>query len=104
MTTAVNLKALRRFDSQRFVSQLIHDSEKARVALFCLEPGQEVPPHSASSEVVFMVVEGKGQVVVGNDQVAVEAGSLVVGPPLVPHGLKAEERLVVVAVIAPRPG
>lgn len=103
MTTAVNLKTLRQFDSRRFVSQLIHDSEKARVALFCLEPGQEVSPHTAPSEVVFIGLEGKGQVLVGKDEVAVEAQSLVVCPPHVPHGIKAEQRLVIVAVIAPRP-
>lgn len=97
------IKKLVEFSSQRYVVKLVHDSEKARVALFCLEPGQKVEAHTSPSEVVFYAIEGKGKVVVGEAKPQVQGGTIVVCPPQAPHGLEAESRLIVLAVIAPRP-
>jgi quercetin dioxygenase-like cupin family protein len=99
----INLEELCQFDTERPLSLLVHDSDKARVALFCLKAGQEVPPHTTSSEVVLFVVRGRGRAVVGEEEPEVERNSLVVCPPEAPHGFKAEEDMVVLAVIAPRP-
>ncbi|MBI4288072.1 MAG: cupin domain-containing protein [Chloroflexi bacterium] len=101
---AQQVARLREFDSKRFVSKLIFDSEKMRVVLFCLKAGQEVSPHSAPSEVLFHCIEGQGEAIVGDEKVDLAPGSLVDCPPQMPHGLVAETDLVVVAVIAPRPG
>ena len=103
MTTAIHVKGLCQFDSKRFVSKVMHDSKNSRVALFCLEPEQEVLSHTSTSEISFLVMEGKGQVFIGGDQVPVETDSLVVCPPQVPHGMKAEQHMVVLAFMAPRP-
>lgn len=100
---ATRLSQFQEFDSKRVVSKLLHDSEKCRVVLFCLEPGQEVSPHESSSEVIFYGVEGKGTVLVGTDEVELEPRAFVVCPPMLRHGIKAEERTVVLAVITPRP-
>jgi quercetin dioxygenase-like cupin family protein len=101
---AIQLSQFQEFDSRRVVSKLLYDSDKCRVVLFCLEPDQEVPPHESSSEVIFYGVEGKGSVLVGADRVGVAPGTIVVCPPMLPHGIKATERVTVLAVIAPRPG
>ena len=99
----LNLKELIQFDEQRYVSKMVHDSEKVRVVLFCLKEGQEVLPHTSTSELVLFVAEGRGKAVLGESQLDIERNSVVVCPPEVPHGFKAEEDLVVLAVIAPRP-
>ncbi len=99
----IQLAQVKEFDTGRLVSKLLHDSERCRVVLFCLEPGQELSPHQSSSEVIFYGVEGKGTISVGDDTVGVESGTVVVCPPLLPHGIKAEERTTVLAVITPRP-
>ena len=95
---------LKEFDPQRFVSKLIFDSERMRVVLFCLKAGQELTPHSAPSEVMFHCVEGAGKAIIGKDDIPLVPGALVDCPPQVSHGLKAEKDLVVLAIIAPRPG
>ncbi len=99
----IRLSQFQQFDSTRVVSQLLHDSERCRVALFCLEPGQEVTPHTSSSEVLFYGVEGQGTILIGTEEVGLKEGSLVVCPPMVPHGIKAAERAVIMAIITPRP-
>ena len=98
-----NLKALIEFDPGRRVVKLLHDSPKLRVVLFCLLDGQEVPPHTAPSEVVFYVFQGRGEITVGGERQAVGAGDILTCPPEAPHGLRGEDNFVVLAVIAPPP-
>lgn len=100
---AIQLSQFQEFDSKRVVSKLLYDSERCRVVLFCLEPGQEVSPHKSSSEVLFYGVTGKGTVLVGADEVGLEPLAFVACPPMLPHGLKAEEKTVVLAILTPRP-
>ena len=100
---AEQIAKLKEFDARHYVSKLIFDSERMRVALFCLKAGQELPAHTAASEVLFYCVEGEGEAQVGQDWVALSAGSLVDCAPQVAHGLRAKKDLVVLAMIAPRP-
>lgn len=83
--------------------ELLFDSEKMRVILFNLEKGQEIPPHTSTSEVLMYVVKGRGQFFVGDDVEEVEEGSLVVCKPEESHGMSATDRMTVLAVVAPRP-
>lgn len=104
-TKALKLSDFREFDSGRHVAKLIHDSEKSRVVLFCLEPGQELSPHESPSEVVFYGVEGSPAILLGDERVVMPPQSIVVCPPMVPHGISAGEgRSTVLAIITPRPG
>ncbi|MEW6034525.1 MAG: cupin domain-containing protein [Chloroflexota bacterium] len=99
----VQILESQQFDSKRYVSRLLHDSEKSRVVLFCLEPGQVLPPHESTSEVVFYCVEGKSIILIGEEEVVLGPKALVVCPPLVSHGIKAAGRSTVLAIITPRP-
>ena len=103
-TRAITISEFQEFDSKKYVSKLLHDSEKSRVVLFCLDKGQELSPHESASEVIFYGVEGKATILVGAERVLLGPKSIVVCPPLAPHGISASERVTVLAVITPRPG
>lgn len=99
----IRLADFREFAPDRHIAKLMHDSDKCRVVLFCLEVGQELAPHESTSEVVFYGVEGKCQVGVGKDWLVLEPQTIVTCPPNVPHGLKAATKTSVLAIITPRP-
>lgn len=105
MTVFVNLNQAVRFGPDRALNQLITDSDDARVVLFGLEPGQSIPAHSSSSTVLMQVVDGKGRFLVGEEERSVGPGDLAICPPNCLHAMFAgrEGRMVVVAVMAPRP-
>jgi len=92
-----------KFSPDRFVSRLLYDSDAMRVVVFGLLPGQEIPPHTAPSRVVLHMVRGKGAFLTGSGEQPACAGAFVVTEPDEPHGLKADEKTVLLAVIAPRP-
>jgi len=90
-------------DPERIRPTLLHNSTQMRVVLFGFEPGQEMSPHTAPSEICFHIVEGAGTVLVGEEEQEVGAGAIVFCPPDVLHGIKARQRMTVLAVIAPSP-
>ena len=91
------------FDAGHPGKKLIHNSENMRVVRFCLKAGQEIEPHTAEPEVLMLTLKGKGVFTVGEKKFDVSAGSMAVCRSKEPHGIKAKEDMVVMAVIAPSP-
>ena len=90
--------------TSRPATALVHDSADARVVVFRIEPGQEMAVHTSTSTVLLAVVSGRGTAIGAEGERAVRAGDLVVYDTSEPHGMRAQEQLVIAAVIAPRPG
>jgi quercetin dioxygenase-like cupin family protein len=88
----------------RPATALIHDAADARVVLFRIEPGQEVPVHTSTSTVLLLIVSGSGTVAGADGEREVRAGDIVAYDNNERHGMRATgEQLVIAAVIAPRP-
>lgn len=74
---------------------------------YCLEPGQAQAGHRhAVGDKLYYVVSGRGRVRVGGDERDVGPGDLACAPAGEEHGLAnpGPERLVVLVVMAPKPG
>lgn len=88
----------------RPATTLLHDSANARVVIFRIEPGQEVPVHTSGSTVLLVILSGTGTVAGDGAERRVGPGDIVAYEPAEPHGMRAGgEQLVIAAVIAPRP-
>lgn len=94
-----------RFSPTRPMAQVLSQSEHGRVVLFGCEPGQGMAPHTNPSMLVMQVVEGRGRLLVGEEERSVAQGDLAICPPAVLHGFTADpdERLVLLVLIGPRP-
>ncbi|MBF0337204.1 MAG: cupin domain-containing protein [Candidatus Magnetobacterium sp. LHC-1] len=99
----LDLKKLINFNATSFSKQMLSDKPEMRMALMCLEPGQEIKPHKAPMRLVMYCVEGRGVFTVGEEEVEADAKTAILCDPMVPHGFKASkgERLVVMAVVTP---
>lgn len=92
-------------NASRPATAVIHDSPDARVVVFRIEPGQSVPLHTSPSTVLLSVLSGHGIVSSATDEHDVKAGDLIAYDPRAPHGMRAtDSQLVLMAIIAPRPG
>ncbi|MEO5356935.1 MAG: cupin domain-containing protein [Nitrospirae bacterium YQR-1] len=103
MAEILELKKFINFNSEKFTRQMLSDKPEMRVALMCLEPGQEITPHKAPLRLMMYCVEGSGVFTVGEEEIEADAKTAILCDPLVPHGFKASkgERLVVMAVVTP---
>lgn len=85
----------------------VYQSPRLLVGLNAFEPGQEHVLHThPGMDKVYLVVEGRGTLLLDDRTAPLEPGSLTVVPEGVPHGIRNDggARLVVLAVLAPAPG
>lgn len=101
MTQVLNLKELIKFNSDKVSREMLLETPEMRMALMCLEPGQEITPHKAPMRLIMYCVEGSGVFIVGDEEIEADEKTAILCDPMVPHGFKASngERLVVMAVV-----
>jgi mannose-6-phosphate isomerase-like protein (cupin superfamily) len=83
----------------------IYDHEAAQAVHITLEPGQELKRHVTPVDVFFYVLEGKGQVEIGEEVVEITRDTVVESPAGIPHRLMNPfgETFRFLVVKAPRP-
>ncbi len=94
------------FNSEKMGKTTLFSSPRMLVGLNAFEPGQEHRLHTHEGmDKVYHVLEGRGHFVLDGREVAMEAGTMLVAPDGVPHGIRnsSDARLVVLAVLAPAP-
>lgn len=86
-------------------AKIIYDHEEAQCVHILLKPGESLKRHVTPMDVFFYVLEGKGQVEIGDEVVDVERDTLIESPARIPHRLMntggADFRFLVVK--APKP-
>ena len=94
------------FSETKVGKSTLFSSERLLVGLNCFEPGQSHALHThAGMDKVYHVLRGRGRFLLTDRELDMEAGTMLVAPEGVPHGIRntGEERLVVLAVLAPAP-
>jgi mannose-6-phosphate isomerase-like protein (cupin superfamily) len=94
------------FDPKKMGKATLFESPRVMVGLNCFEPGQEHKLHAhAGLDKVYQVISGEGVFVLEGREIPMRAGTMLVAPEGVPHGIRntARERLVVLAILAPAP-
>jgi len=94
------------FQSEKMGKATLFRSERLLVGLNAFEPGQEHRLHAHEGmDKVYHVLEGSGLFLLDGRDEPMEAGTMLVAPEGVPHGIRntSRQRLVVLAVLAPSP-
>ena len=70
-----------------------------------LAPGSSLPVHKTPVEVFFFVIEGRGEIEIGEEREPVSAGCLVESPKNILHGLHntSDSELKILVVKTPKP-
>lgn len=94
------------WDSRKMGKATLFQSERLLVGLNAFEPGQGHDLHAhAGMDKVYHVLSGRGVFLLDGREEPMEAGTMLVAPDGVPHGIRntGAERLLVLAVLAPSP-
>jgi quercetin dioxygenase-like cupin family protein len=71
-------------------SQLLHSDRRGVVTELAFGRGARIEPHSNPNTTYFIVIEGGGWVLVGDERSRIAAGEAAIWPPNVPHGAWTE--------------
>jgi mannose-6-phosphate isomerase-like protein (cupin superfamily) len=66
----------------------IYENPNADVIHMALQPGQALKKHTTPIDVFFYILEGKGEVVVGEETQTVEKDTVIDSPKGIPHLLR----------------
>lgn len=98
---------LAQFDSQQAKKTIFYETDKTAGAVWCLEPGQEIPNHAhAEADDLWICVQGTGTFYPGNgEEVEITVGDLIISRPGDQHGMKntGKDRFICVGVAGPLP-
>lgn len=93
------LKKLVRFSSEGHTKNIFFESAKIKAQVMGLEAGQEIPPCRMDHDVIFVVLEGEGKIIVDEEEQAIEKTSWVFVPKeKETRSLKARTKMIVLAV------
>lgn len=87
------------FGSAGPTKTVFYESEKLKVQVMGLEAGQKIPPCSMAHDVIFVVLDGAGEVITDGQQRSVRKASWVFVPKETKlRSIEAETRMTVLAV------
>ena len=86
------------------VVRRVFSGENATLAFTTLDPGHEPRPHSHPHEQIVYILSGRCRFVVGDEEVVVGPGEMLVVPPGVEHWAETvgDEPVVDLSVFSPR--
>jgi len=101
-----NLASLARFQPDKMGKADVARGDSLFAGLNCFEPGQQHALHShAGQDKLYFLLEGMGEVRIGDESRSLTAGDAAFAPSGVPHSISntGSSRLIVMAVLAPPP-
>jgi len=100
-------ESARAFSPEKLRKVGLFETPRFFLDLYCLEPGQSQKPHAHDgSDKVYLVVEGRGRVTVGDEERGLARGEAVLAASGEVHGIAndSDARLVVLTFMSPPPG
>jgi quercetin dioxygenase-like cupin family protein len=95
-----------KFSAEKMARIALATTPRLQLDLYCLEPGQVQKPHAhADQDKVYVVLEGRGRVVVDGREDVLDAGEGIVAAAGQTHGLTnaGDGRLLTLVVVVPPP-
>lgn len=95
------------YQPEKMGKATLFQSSRMLVGLNAFEPGQEHRLHAHEGmDKMYQVIEGRGLFLLDGEELPMQAGDLLVAPESIPHGIRnsSNQRLLVLAVLAPSPG
>ncbi len=95
------------FNDAKMGKATLFESDRLLVGLNAFLPGQEHALHAHEGmDKVYQVLAGSGIFLLEGREIPMSPGVMLVAPCGVPHGIRndGEDRLIVVAILAPGPG
>jgi mannose-6-phosphate isomerase-like protein (cupin superfamily) len=96
--------ALKRFSPEKPQKIALFKTDRSMADLHCFLPGQSQKPHvHQTSDKIYYVIEGTGRFRIGAEERELPAGSVVLAPATVEHGVEnpGSSSLVLLVVLAP---
>lgn len=80
------------YSKDAVVSRTLKENKAGTITLFAFDAGQGLSEHSAPFDAVVQVLDGEAELVIGDDEVKVTSGQMVIMPANIPHAVRANQK------------
>lgn len=87
------------YQEGRVVSRTFAQTETVSLTLFAFDRNEGLSTHTAPGDAFAHVIDGQASVTVGDKEMRVKTGEVVVMPAGIPHSLHAAERFKMLLVV-----
>jgi len=96
---AFDLSKLVTFSGESHTKNVFFESDKLKAQVVGLEAGQAIPPCRMDHDVIFVIMEGNGKIIVDGEEEAIKKSSFVFVPKeKETRSLKASTKMAVLAI------
>lgn len=78
------------------VSKTVLKKQTGNISLFSFAKGEALSEHTAPFDAMIMVVDGRGEVVIGGKSFILDKGQSIIMPANIPHAVNATEKFKMV--------
>ncbi|MDQ7785783.1 MAG: cupin domain-containing protein [Desulfomonilaceae bacterium] len=87
------------YEEGRVVSRTFAQNKSLSLTLFAFDEEEGLSSHTAAGDAFVYVLDGEASITIGDRDVVVRAGEVVVMPAHVPHALHAHQRFKMLLVV-----
>lgn len=99
----INALELKSFNEERFNPKVIYQSREIKVIVAYFKEGQFIPVHTPGVDLVLCILDGKAEVVAGDERMVAGEKDIIIVPQGVKRGIKALTELTVLHIVQPPP-
>lgn len=99
----VNATELKSFGEKNFAPNVVYQSTEIKVVLAYFKKDQFIPVHAPGVDLLLCILEGKAEVVAGEERFSAGKDDLIVIPKGAKRGVKALTELTILHVVQPPP-
>ncbi len=101
-TTILDFQKLKKFSEEKRQQETVWSDDHGRINLLCMRPGQEITTHTHHGNHIWIVLEGRGELLSGKGPQVIDTGKIVIVPAFEDHGIRnsSQENLVIASFAA----
>jgi quercetin dioxygenase-like cupin family protein len=78
------------------VSKTVLKKQTGNISLFSFDKGEALSEHTAPFDAMIMVVDGRGEIIIGGNSYILESGQCIIMPANIAHAVNAIEKFKMV--------
>lgn len=99
LSTVLPLQNLVSYQDGQIVSKTLVQNSNVSLTLFAFDKGEEISSHSSSGDALIYVIDGTGQITIGDETHMVTSGETIVMPAEIPHAVYAAEKFKMFLIV-----
>lgn len=95
----IDFESLVQYQEGQVVSRTLSQGKNVSVTLFAFDKNEEISSHSSGGDALVYILDGQGEITVGDEKFTVATGESIVMPAGIPHALFAAERFKMLLIV-----